>query len=188
MKLTPNPISIGSPSSVTADMDLGTAFKVYILPVTAAVVLSHIANTAVDKIIVKPDEEKRIEDLYNEMMKKVEASKLPRREEAPEMRDMRDMSSLIEDSIHSLQEAQKSLETATEKTKCGVCKNSLSKATEVVKTDLLEVKENTRGIMSASKKYSALQRLKSMGKIDKDKKWSELSDEEKENVRELVEA
>ncbi|MFA5235198.1 MAG: hypothetical protein WC390_12435, partial [Sulfurimonas sp.] len=147
----------------------------------------HIANTAVDKIIAKPDEEKRIEDLYNEMMKKVEASNLPRHEEAPEMKDMRDMSSLIEDSLTSLQKAQKSLEIATEKTKCGVCKNSLSKATEVVKTDLLEVKENVRGITSASRKYSALQRLKSMGKIDKTKKWMELSEEEKEQVRTIVE-
>lgn len=187
MKLTPNPISVGSPSSVTADMDLGTAFKVYVLPVTAAVVLSHIANTAIDKVIVKPDEDKRIEDLYTSMMKKVEASNLPRREEAPEMKDMRDMSSLIEDSITSLQKAQKSLEVATEKTKCGVCKDSLSKATEVVKTDLMEVTENTRGIMSASRKYSALQRLKSMGKIDHGKKWSDLSDEEKDEVRKLVE-
>lgn len=187
MKLVPNPISVGSPSSITSDMNLATAFKVYILPVTAAVVLSHIANTAIDKVITKEDESKRIENFYTEMMKKVEASNLPRREEPPDMRDMRDMSSLIEDSLTSLQKAQKSLEVATGKTKCGVCKESLSKATEVLKSDLLEVKENTRGIMSASKKYSALQRLKSMGKIDKDKKWSELTIEEKNIVREIVE-
>lgn len=187
MRLTPNPLSVGSPSIITEDMDLGTAFKVYILPVTTAVVLSHIANTAVDKIIAKPDEEKRIEDLYNEMMKKVESSKLPRTEEAPEMRDMRDMSSLIEDSLSSLQQAQKSLEIATEKTKCGVCKDSLSKAAEVVKNDLSGIKDKTHGIMSASKKYSALQRLKSMGKIDKTKKWLELSEAEKEQVRSIVE-
>jgi|GEM_PF-4401400 hypothetical protein len=187
MKLVPNPISIGSPSSITSDMNLATAFKVYILPVTAAVVLSHIANTAIDRVIVKEDEEKRIENFYADMMKKVEASNLPRREEPPDMRDVRDMSSLIEDSLSSLQKAQKSLEAATGKTKCGVCKESLSKATEVLKSDLLEVKENTRGIMSASKKYSALRRLKSMGKVDKSKKWTDLTMEEKDMVRSIVE-
>jgi hypothetical protein len=180
------PISINAPST-SSDMDLGTAFKTYVIPVASAIVLSHALNIAIDKMFVKPDEDKQINELYDSMLKRAEASKLPRSEESPDVKDAKDMSSLIEDSIYSLQKAQHSLEAATGKTKCGVCQNTLSKLGSTLKNDVSEITEGTKGIMSASKKYSALKTLKKSGRIDQKKKWLDLDESEKELVRKLVE-
>lgn len=180
------PLTINPPSNISADMDLWTALRVYVIPTASVIVITQLANAAIDKAFEK-DEKQDVNQLYDSMMKQIESSKLPRTEEAPEMKNMRDMSSLIEDSIYSLEKARRDLEMASGKTKCGVCVGSLSKLTDTIKNDVSEVQNNTRGILSASKKYSALQHLKTLGTVDKNKGWNDLNEYEKDLVREFVE-
>lgn len=186
VSLVSTPISIQSPS-LSSNIDLGTAFKTYVIPVAAAIVISHVVNTTVDNMFKKGEDEKKINELYDGMIKRVEGSQLPRTEDSPEMKDTRDMTHLIEESIVSLKRAQQSIEAASVKTKCGVCQNTLSKIGSTLENDVSQVVDSTKGIMSASKKYSAMKTLKKNGRLPPDKKWSDLTDDEKALVKSIVE-
>jgi hypothetical protein len=87
----------------------------------------------------------------------------------PQENSLLESYSYIDDAIHYL-------EMAKEKNPCGKCKSSIEESLEFVK-------ERTEYILKYGKRYMAMKKLQSEG-IIRDLPWNELTEEEKNLVRE----
>lgn len=76
-------------------------------------------------------------------------------------------------------EAYSKLDEARNTTRCSVCKNTLKQASENIKSSTFE-------IIDATDKVVAMQYLKINGMLDKNKTWEELTQSEKQLVKDTV--
>lgn len=125
----------------------------------------------------KEDKLKENEDHHNRLIEIVNKNQLsPQREHlSPRETVERD----IRDTNVHISTALTELEHAREKSKCGVCKETLDETIGLVS-------EKTGEILDASEKVLAMQRLKETGELRQDATWLELNRKEKKLVETVV--
>jgi hypothetical protein len=185
--------AMGLPStSGVFDMD---ALKSYVVPIVLTTTVSYFLQKTIDKWITGEAEVDQ-KKMFAELQEIVRASDLPTRDQIdetayehkiePARRSMAEMRGLIETSIEKIDEAQKSLESAQDKTRCSLCKSTLMKLSEELKAGKKNVEAGTQYILTASDKWDAMQTLKSAGKIPREKSWEELTESERNMVRRIA--
>jgi len=160
----------------------------YLLPVVAAIIISNVATKVINEIVLPSrKEEEMVEGMYKRIEEKIKSSNLPLKNEEEVIipKDVEEVDKLIEESIKSLEDAKIHLAKASEKSSCGVCKTTLSKLKKSLDEESKEVLENTRYLKKTNKKVAAIRKLKEMGKIENNKKWDDLSKEERVMVNKL---
>jgi hypothetical protein len=125
----------------------------------------------------KEDKLKENEEHHNRLIEIVNKNQLsPQRERlSPRETVERD----IKDTNTHISTALTELERAREKSKCGVCKETLDETIGLVS-------EKTGEILDASEKVLAMQRLKETGELREDATWLELNRKEKKLVENVV--
>lgn len=125
----------------------------------------------------KEDKLKEMNEHHDQMIEIVNKNKPapPREHLSPRESVERD----IHDTNVHINTAIIELERAREKSKCGVCKNTLDETINLVS-------EKTGEILDASEKVLAMQRLKESGELRPDATWQELNRKDKKLVESVV--
>lgn len=127
----------------------------------------------------KEDKLKEIEEHHNHLIDIVNKNKLPPQRERLTPRESVERD--IRESNEHINTAIVELERAREKSKCGVCKNTLGETIDLVS-------EKTGEILDVSEKVLALQRLKESGEIPATLTWNDLTKKQKKQVEDVVNA
>jgi hypothetical protein len=137
------------------------------------------ANGLLD-ILFNPSKEEKMkenEEHYSRLMNIVEQHKIPPQREYVSPREAVERD--IRESNAHIKSAITELEKAKEKSKCGVCKNTLDDTINLVS-------EKTGEILNTSEKLLALQKLKETGEIPPQVTWFELNRKQKKLVEETA--
>jgi hypothetical protein len=171
----------------------------YILPILVTTVTSHFLLKTVDNIFFEQEKGDR-DRMFKDISHLIETSELPRESdmitamtksrdkisESDKKDSYDDLDELISKSIKSMEEAARAMSVANTKTKCKVCKETLSTLSKEISKGKEKIQENTHYIITAAKKADAMQRLKKQGRLPLDSKWDELSEDQRELVRRNV--
>lgn len=174
------------------DIDM---FRSYVIPIVVTTTSSYLLQRLIDNWIDDGNASDQ-KEMFTEMQRIVKESDLPSREQLdiqeyerrlePARKSMHEMRELIVKSIDQIDEAQKSLESAQDKTQCTLCRTTLSKLSEELKLGKSGIESGTRYILTAADKWDAIQKLKSAGKISKDTGWDKLTESERNLVRRMA--
>ena len=167
-----------------------------IIPTLMAVGLGYVTSHIVDSYLAPPvdmDLERR--KMYEEMRGMVKTGDAPTgnayRKPDPEVktrvinpaeRDMNDMTTLVKSSITKLKEAREDLAKAEGKSRCSLCKTTLSELGETLQRDEETVKKETDFILKTSDKWRTMQDLKATGKLRADASWDTMTPSERKLV------
>jgi len=171
----------------------------YILPILVTTVTSHFLLKTVDDIFFNQDKDDRGK-MFKDISHLIDTSDLPHESdlitelsksrenisEYDKKESYDDLDELIAKSIKSMDEAARAMSVANTKTKCKVCKETLSTLSKEISKGKEKIQENTHYIITAAKKADAMQRLKKQGRLPLDLKWDDLSEDQKELVRRNV--
>jgi hypothetical protein len=89
-------------------------------------------------------------------------------------------------SLENIEMEKQRLLKLQEKSRCGLCKATLGDVANRVEDTVKYAAQNTHQIIDATDKVVAMQELKSRGRIERTKRWEDLTDVEKELVRQTI--
>lgn len=92
----------------------------------------------------------------------------------------------ILESLRNIEIEKERLLKLQEKSRCSLCKATLGDVAKHVHETVKYAAKNTHQIIDATDKVVAMQVLKSEGRLDRNKKWENLTEGEKEMVRQKV--
>jgi hypothetical protein len=138
-------------------------------------------NTFLNMIFGQSKDEKikEMNEHTDHLIKIVEQNKLPPQRE-PMLSPRESVERDIRESNEHITTAMAELEKARQKSKCGVCKDTLSQTIDFVG-------EKTGEILDVSEKVLALQKLKESGEIPRELTWYDLTKKQKKLVEDAIE-
>jgi len=127
----------------------------------------------------KEDKMREMGEHHDHLIEIVNKNKASAPRELPRLSPRESVERDIRESNEHINAAIVELERAREKSKCGVCKNTLGETIDLVS-------EKTGEILDVSEKVLALQRLKETGEISPTLSWYDLNRKQKKLVEETV--